>query len=405
MRASNGLGSSKSTFVIGKSRSVDEWSVTCPYSVLLRSMTRLNPQHRKRSRAMDLQGHLLFWLLLLLGFTVIQFFKDGNVQGFWLVFRQNFKRIPAMLVAAYGFTGLIIPLLRNNNNYLGFFLGSLLLFYLSSAFDRIVNVYGYEPLFRKEAFVQESLFEIFSDTGYLFTGYLPPLLIAAVALALTCLLIERNRAETQHLKLERDKNKAELNVLKAQIHPHFLFNTLNNLYALTVQKSDSAPKMVEALSAMLDYILYQCNDRLVPLSKEIELVQNYIALERLRYGDEIDITFDIDTERALEPDPKIAPFLFLSLVENAFKHGVSGQVDGLRIQILLQLEWQELGFQVKNTKSKDKQQDATQYTEGIGIKNVEQQLQLVYQDADFIHEDQGNWYLAELRINTDSAYA
>lgn len=355
-------------------------------------------------RQISYRGHLLFWSILVLCYTFIQLFKDGNDQGFAIIFLQNFKRMPAMLLAAYGFNNLLVPLILRRKRYVIFTMLSVLLFYGASAFDRIINVYVYEPLFRQDVFEQESFAEIFGNLGYLFTGYLPPLLIAAIALSFTSIVVENTRYERHNLQLERDKNMAELNVLKAQIHPHFLFNTLNNLYTLTIQKSDKAPKMVESLATMLDYILYQCDSRLVPLSDEINLVKNYIALERLRYDDEITIDFKIDFKSSFDKTVQIAPLLLLSIIENAFKHGVSNQVDGLKINIRLTVNKGVVTFKVKNTKSRDPQNDERNYTKGIGVANVKQQLELLYRDASFQYEDAGDWYIVELNINTLSVY-
>jgi len=356
-------------------------------------------------RSINAQSQVVFWLSILLSYTVIQLFKDGNDQSFFLVFGQNLKRLPAMLFAAYTFNDIIIPFLFRKRRYPLFLLCTLLLFYAASALDRVVNVYVYEPLFRKDDFEQESLVEIFTHIDYLFSAYLPPLLVAVVALSLITVTIEKNRYERQNLKLERDKNRAELNVLKAQIHPHFLFNTLNNLYALTVQKSDNAPKMVESLSSMLDYILYRCNDRLVSLADEVQLVKDYISLEQLRYGEEIAIVFDVDLEKAADQSTQIAPLLLLSIVENTFKHGVSNQTEGLEIEMHFSVVAHEVLFVAKNTKSAEKQVDEMNYTKGIGISNVKQQLQLLYGDSHFHQTDLGNWYIVELRINTLSFYA
>ena len=161
--------------------------------------------------------------------------------------------------------------------------------------------------------------------------------------------------------------------------------------------------MIESLAALLDYVLYQCNDRLVSLSKEVDLIKDYIELERLRYGEDTIIDFVIDNNANKNHSIQIAPLLFLSIIENAFKHGVSNQVDGLQIHIHLSVIDHDILFVVKNTKNKDKHDEMT-YTKGIGVTTVKQQLELLYSDAHFRHKDNGDWYIVELRINTLSAY-
>ncbi len=276
---------------------------------------------------------------------------------------------------------------------------------MASALDRVFTVYIYEPIFRKPPFEQESLGQIFSDWEFLLNGYLIPLLMATFAMTIDRMITQKNQHEKALLQLERDKNKAELGALKAQIHPHFLFNTLNNLYALTLQKSDKAPETVATLSSMLDYMLYQCNDKLVSLEKEVTLLENYMALERLRYGDDIEIAFTKchpePVEGPLNSKTQIGPLILLSIVENAFKHGASGSTGIPEIHIDLKLEGSQLYFTVKNTKNTEPQSDETSYTKGIGVSNVKKQLALLYPEYSYEVTDENGWYCVALQINTE----
>jgi sensor histidine kinase YesM len=221
--------------------------------------------------------------------------------------------------------------------------------------------------------------------------------MATFAMTIDRIIVQKNKNEKALLQLERDKNKAELGALKAQIHPHFLFNTLNNLYALTLQKSDKAPETVATLSAMLDYMLYQCNDKLVSLEKEVALLENYIALERLRYGDDIEIVF----AKAVQTEVEVVPLILLSIVENAFKHGASGSTGIPEIHIDLQQKGSYIYFTVKNTKEITQQSDETAYTKGIGVSNVKKQLGLVYEEYSYEVTDENGWYCVALQINTE----
>ncbi|GGG23754.1 histidine kinase [Dokdonia pacifica] len=344
-----------------------------------------------------IKDHIIFWGVLLFSFALIQFFQDGNAQSFWIIFAQNLKHLPGYLLAAYVFNYVLLQYYYKERRYVIFAIFSIGLFYISSALDRVFTVYVYEPIFRKPPFVQESLAQIFGDWEFLMEGYLLPLLMATFAMTIDRIITQKNKNEKALLQLERDKNKAELGALKAQIHPHFLFNTLNNLYALTLQKSDKAPETVATLSSMLDYMLYQCNDRLVSLEKEVALLENYIALERLRYGDDIEIAF----AKAINEEMKIGPLILLSIVENAFKHGASGSIDIPKIYIELKQEGTQLYFTVKNTKDDIQQSDETSYTKGIGVSNVKKQLSLLYTDYSYDVVDENGWYCVALRINTD----
>ena len=344
-----------------------------------------------------LRNHITFWIILLTSFTLIQFFKDGNSQSLITLLLENTKRLPAMLIAAYVFNNLLVPRYYATKKYLIFGVFTIILFYCTSALDRVINVYIYETLFRKPPFEKESILEICSNIHFLFTVYVSPLLVATMAMAFERLWYKKRQIEKENLQLERDKNSAELHALKAQLHPHFLFNTLNNLYTLTLQKSDKAPEIVATLSSMLDYILYQSSAKFISLEKEVQLLENYIALEQLRYGDEIEIHF----MKSYNPHTLITPLILLSILENAFKHGASASLEIPVIDIKLYQENEVVFFEVKNTKNTEKQHDETGYSKGIGIPNITQQLALLYPDFSYHVKDERESYHVVLKINTE----
>ncbi len=202
--------------------------------------------------------------------------------------------------------------------------------------------------------------------------YIYPVVVIAVTVKLFQYFYENQK---KNQELAQGKLKAELEFLKAQIHPHFLFNTLNNLYALSLKNSPNAPEMVLKLSALLDYMLYECNAPLVPLQKELALVEDYVDLERLRYGSRLQVNFcaEGDTEHSL-----IRPLLLLPFVENAFKHGVSGQTDQAWVNMKAKVRGNKFTLIVENSKTHNGVKDQQGYTEGIGIKNVKRRLELQY---------------------------
>lgn len=202
--------------------------------------------------------------------------------------------------------------------------------------------------------------------------------------------------QQRNQKLQQEKLQSELNFLKAQIHPHFLFNTLNNLYALTLDKSDQAPEVVVKLSGLLDYMLYQCNDAYVKLSKEINLIKDYLALEKIRYKK----TLNIDLRIIGNPDNvKIAPLLLLPFVENSFKHGLSKVSQDPRVKVELIIENNHLIFKVENNKVNDIKNNQEDYTSGIGLKNVKRRLELIYPDRHELYIlDKKNTFKTELKI-------
>ncbi|MDB5235753.1 MAG: hypothetical protein JWR44_2746 [Hymenobacter sp.] len=172
-------------------------------------------------------------------------------------------------------------------------------------------------------------------------------------------------------QLVRENYQAELQLLKAQIHPHFLFNTLNNLYALTLRRADEAPEVVARLTGLLRFVVEQGDAPLVSLRAELNLLRNYLALERLRYGPRLHLNLEVDE---LPATGRIAPLLLLPLVENAFKHGSAEQVGLSRIHIRLAVAQGWFTCRITNTKNAGPAPAAA----GIGLRNVRQRLALLY---------------------------
>ena len=170
--------------------------------------------------------------------------------------------------------------------------------------------------------------------------------------------------------IETKKTKAELALLKSQINPHFFFNTLNNLYGLTVEKSDDAPDVVLKLSDMMRYTIYMGKEDLVPLKDEVEYLQNYIELHKIRYQKKVDITFN----HINITNYKIAPLLYIILLENAFKHGVEKLTENAYIHMNLSTNKETILFQIEN----NFEQSETESKIGIGLDNLKQRLNLLY---------------------------
>jgi LytS/YehU family sensor histidine kinase len=192
--------------------------------------------------------------------------------------------------------------------------------------------------------------------------------VAMLRFAVEWLEFERKKKE-----VENEKLTAELYFLKAQINPHFLFNTLNNLYYLAYSKSENTTEVIAKLSQMMRYMIYDSNHPKVLLSKEIEYMHNYISLERLRLNNQIPIKFDItgNTENVW-----ISPLIFITFLENAFKHGVSNSNPKAWISISIELRDKECIYIVENSKTAE-QKDVLVKT-GIGLQNVQRRLELSY---------------------------
>jgi len=198
--------------------------------------------------------------------------------------------------------------------------------------------------------------------------------------------------------LESQKLQSELKFLKSQINPHFFFNTLNNLYALTLKKSDLAPEIVLRLSEMMRYMLYECNEKKVSLVKEINYVKNYLELEKLRQGDKFEINFNLEGELNGQ---EIAPLVFIPFLENSFKHGVSNQIKSGYVNIDLILSDKKVELEIENSKPPsipDKM--GLKKSGGIGLENVKRRLKLLYPQKHEIQIlDKANTFKVSLNIN------
>ena len=180
--------------------------------------------------------------------------------------------------------------------------------------------------------------------------------------------------EAQKKEIENEKLMAELRFLKAQINPHFLFNTLNNLYYLATVNSPNTTEVIEKLSQMMRYMLYDSNHAKVPLKKEIEYMQNYISLEKLRLDNQIPIKFEIVGN---VDSVQIVPLIFITFLENAFKHGVSNSFKEAFVNISIKIEQNECMYKVENRKLP---KDNLIEKSGIGLQNVKRRLDLSYPD-------------------------
>ncbi len=181
--------------------------------------------------------------------------------------------------------------------------------------------------------------------------------------------------EARKKEIENEKLTAELRFLKAQINPHFLFNTLNNLYYLAFTQSPKTTEVIDKLSQMMRYMIYDSNHPKVPLSKEIEYMENYISLEKLRLDDKVPITF---TVHGSPQSMMIEPFLFITFLENAFKHGVSTNADDSWVKVKIAVTAEQCVYLVANSRLPQKEIDNEK--SGIGLQNLCRRLELSYPD-------------------------
>jgi two-component system, LytTR family, sensor kinase len=200
---------------------------------------------------------------------------------------------------------------------------------------------------------------------------------------------------TQQLRIE--KQQAELNYLKSQTNPHFLFNTLNNIYSLARDKSDLAPESILRLSKILRYMLYEAGGAYIAIEQDLKIIGDYIELEKLRYDDSLRINFNYDIEDMKQALP---PLLLMPLVENAFKHGVSETRNQPFVDVHLSVNKRQLTFMVNNSTGELPGEGALK--ENIGLSNLRRQLELLYTDYNLSVRQQGSVFSATLKINLAS---
>jgi len=192
------------------------------------------------------------------------------------------------------------------------------------------------------------------------------------------------------MRVQQEKISAELQLLKAQVHPHFLFNTLNNIYSFSLENSPKTPELILKLSSLLSYMLYDCKTDEVRLEKEIKIMKDYIDLERERYGNKIEISWSVEGEIK---DKFIAPLLMLPFLENAFKHGTSEQIEKSWLSVDISVMHGTLKCKIANSKN----EYVSLRANGIGITNVKKRLEFIYPGKyDLKINDEGDFFVVSM---------
>ena len=328
--------------------------------------------------------HVLLWIAIYVVYTyMMSFYEDW--YGRMVV---NLVNVPLFMIAYYLLAYVQIPLLYSKGR-IGWFVVRI----LASAFviGAICRINGY--LWMDAFFGQHEEIPFITPGSYLVKTvryYTPAMAILAWNSH------EARRTELARMQLlEKEKMANELKFLKAQINPHFLFNTLNNLYSYVVNQSPKAPDMIMQLSGILDYVLYKSQKSEVPLQEEVETIEHFLQLEHIRYGDRLQVDFcqsgDLSTP--------ISPLILLSVVENAFKHGASGDIDSPKIGIEIKEEAGTINGRIWNTKSQHQGELNDAYKEGIGLSNFKRQLDLIYPNRHELNiEDHEDSFCVSLSI-------
>lgn len=324
--------------------------------------------------------HLLFWMAY---WVMISFFQGLYDLDFGKMLLSSLTQLPLTIFSTYFFIYLILPYLYKKEVFL-FILFSILLLSCSVVLRRLSLAYIQFPLF-------------FADSGYTFVfwdwyriggHFVQSIEVIGIVSAIKYYR-DWNRNRTRIEALTKEKKKAELNFLKAQVHPHFLFNTLNSIYYEVLNKTDKAAELMIQLSELLRFTLYECKGDFIKLDKEIKIIENYIAIEQSRYGKRLKVNARFD----IQPGVLIPPLILFSIVENSFKHGISDQKGVNEIDLFIKIDKNKVILDITNPISKNSNNDSLGAKEGIGLENTISQLQIIY----------GSKYSLENRIS-DNKY-
>lgn len=283
---------------------------------------------------------------------------------------------------------LFIPWYLNQKKYLRYNI-TILIFMLVLGFIK----YGVALIFKDYILIRNkgNLHEVTSFGHYYISAFFTSLvfvfLSTVLKFTLDWFLNERIQRD-----LENQRLSAELAFLKSQINPHFLFNSLNSIYSLAYQRSETTPDAILKLSEIMRYMLYECNDNRVDLSKELLYLENYIGLQKIRYGNKAFVDFNVN---GIINNQQIVPLLLISFIENAFKHGVAND-PATPIHIKMDVEPHHLYFKMENKKHRFNKDSGG----GIGLNNVKRRLDLLYPGRYQLKIDDGEEvYTSELSLD------
>lgn len=306
--------------------------------------------------------HFLFWICYVLFFGSI-YGKYGKNFQWYLI--ESLAMLPFVMVAAYTTVYCILPwYLRTRKLFLTIILVISVLFLVTIGERLFLRFINNLP-FTKDTIFGVTFLYLFLETNFM----------VAIVFAIKIVKKWFDQQEENHL-MERKNLEKELILLKAQLQPHFLFNSMNNLYSLSIDKSPKTSEGIAQLSELLQAVLYECNEQVFPLSKEIKLIANYIELEKLRYGDQLDLKFNVAGKCE---EWQIPPMLLFTFVENCFKHGRPQPGGDFFICLTLSVSSYQLKFIAQNSIA-EIGLDSPQEGGGVGLDNARKRMDILYGD-------------------------
>ncbi|OSY87473.1 histidine kinase [Tenacibaculum holothuriorum] len=331
--------------------------------------------------------HIIFWIGVYFFYTYFLGYGTNNTN---YVNKFSLFLMPITICTSYFFLFFLIPKYLLQKKQVLFILYTVYTFIISSFFIILSILYGL--IFS---------YDLTTNDASPLTKTLPFIVFGVYFIVLVVIMLgmvmhnyqsalKSEDLRSKFLATQLQLKEQELKFLKMQIHPHFLFNTLNTLYGFALKKSDTTPNMILKLSNLLDYILYQVDKPFVLLSDEIKHIDDYISLEKMRFQDSLSVKFEKEFH---QQNIKIAPMLLLPFVENAFKHGTY-QDDVLTINIDLVTQEDKLFFSITNSAKTN-----TNTKKGIGLENIKKRLEMLYKEQSSLTINQTeNKFLVNLII-------
>lgn len=338
--------------------------------------------------------HLLFWAVYVPLNAVLNCILGQQTldEGFKDALIGEVFSLPVKLLLTYFVFYYVIPLYLDRSKFYKLVGLLFLAFAVATIIYRLEMAFIFYPIFRPG-----EAYNFLNPKGLLLTEF-DLFITLAAAVTIKMIRVHYKSLEFEQ-ELMREKLQSELSFLRAQTNPHFLFNTLNNLYVLARKKSDKTPDAIMMLSKIMRFVLYECRAPRIAISDEAKVIQDYIELEKLRYNKRLTIDYQEDIDNSLTP---IAPLLLLPFVENSFKHGAGSTVGDVQISIRIILRNNQLSYTVRNTLDADNEAgvSANNSSSGIGLRNVQRQLDLLYPDQHQLSISRENgFFMAELKID------
>lgn len=324
---------------------------------------------------LKIAGHIVFWMASIALMLFFFYFNEEKVHFDLATLLKAIITNIGFALSVYVNLYVLIPKFLKEKNYIFYIFWLILLLTISSLLIQFLFIFPLRNI--PDLGTDFTSFDINLHSAYFF--------VTLIYVAVTSFLkFIKEWFSIQDLnfklaKIEQQKLEAELKILKGQLNPHFLFNSLNNIYSLALMESKKVPELILKLSDLMRHIIYESRENYIPLEKEIEFVNNFVTLQKIRVPEHVEIKYEIT---GAIPSAKIAPLMFEPFIDNAFKHGLPGTNENDFIHITFNFSIPEiLQFKIENNYEnvlEQKKKDS-----GIGIANVKRRLKLLYNQGEY----------------------